>query len=301
VSARSIGPAIGSAAGQATEPASADAALRRATTALSPRAGELAAARLEAELLLAHALGVERPALLLAGPLSAHAQAAFAALVEQRVATGRPVAYLLGRRSFFDLELLVDERVLIPRPESERVVEVALALLAEGQAPAGLLADRGTGSGCLALVLSRARPVLAIDVSAEALQVAEANAARAGLLERVLPVRADGLSCVRPASLALVVANPPYVEPHELAGLPEDVRRHEPHAALVPSEGSVAAMFARLLAEARAALAPRGWLVTEVGAGQAALVAGLASAAGYGWTAIHSDAAGIERVVAARA
>ena len=281
-------------------PASTDACLRRAAAGLVARAGDLGAARLEAELLLAHVLGVERAALLAAPAVPAEAAAAFEALVAARVETGRPVAYTLGRRAFWDLELLVDERVLIPRPESETVVEVALGLLDRGLLPAGDLADRGTGSGCLALALRGARPFLAVESSADALAVAAANVARLRAADRVRLVQADGLSCLRPGRLAAVLANPPYIEPDELDVLPEEVRRHEPVAALVPREGSVRAMFARLLAESRAALAPRGWLVTEVGRGQAALVAGLASAAGYGWTEIHDDAAGIERVVAAR-
>jgi release factor glutamine methyltransferase len=97
-----------------------------------------------------------------------------------------------------------------------------------------------------------------------------------------------------------VLANPPYVEAAEFPRLPEDVRRHEPRAALVPSEGSVQAMYARLLAESRRALRPGGWLVTEVGAGQAGMVAAMASVHGYGWVDVRPDLAGIERVVAAR-
>ena len=281
-------------------PASTDAVLRRAAAALVPRAGDLAAARIEAELLLAHVLGIERAALLAGPPLTTPAAAAFEALVTQRVETARPLAYTLGHRGFWDLDLLVDERVLIPRPETETVVETALALLASGQVPPGAFADRGTGSGCLALALCRQRPVVAIDASAGALEVAARNVARHEAANHVLLVQADGLSCLAPRRLAAILANPPYVEPAELAHLPDEVRRHEPHEALVPLEPTVAAMFARLLAESRAALAPRGWLITEVGAGQAALVAGLASAAGFGWTEIHHDAAGLERVVAVR-
>jgi release factor glutamine methyltransferase len=281
-------------------PASTDAVLRRAAAALVPRAGDLAAARIEAELLLAHVLGVERAALLTGPPLAEAEAAAFESLVAQRVESARPLAYTLGHRGFWDLDLLVDERVLIPRPETETVVETALELLARGQLPPGVFADRGTGSGCLALAVCDQRPVVAIDASADALGVAAANVARCGSGGRVLLVQADGLSCLAPRRLAAVLANPPYVEPAELERLPDEVRRHEPRQALVPREGSVAAMFARLLAESRAALVPRGWLITEVGAGQAALVTALASAAGYGWTEIRADAAGIERVVAAR-
>jgi len=281
-------------------PASMDAALRQAAAALLARAGDLAAARIEAELLLAHVLGVERAALLAGPPLAEPQAAAFETLVGERVRTGRPVAYTLGHKAFWELDLLVDERVLIPRPETELVVEVALDLLATGQMPAGPFADRGTGSGCIALALCSQRPVVAIESNPDALAVAAVNVARRAAGGRVQLVQADGLACLALGRLSAVLANPPYVEPAELERLPDEVRRHEPREALIPREGSVAAMFARLLAESRAALVPRGWLITEVGAGQAALVAGMASAAGYGWTAIHHDAAGIERVVAAR-
>jgi release factor glutamine methyltransferase len=218
----------------------------------------------------------------------------------ERARTGRPVAYLIGRRGFLEFELQVDERVLVPRPESELLIEVLDELLASGALPAGPLVDRGTGSGNLALGVRGRRKVLALDSSAGALAVAHANFARLLPQAAILPLRADGLLCVRAATAAAVLANPPYVEHDELPLLPEDVRRHEPAEALVPGEGSVRAMFMRLLAESRAALVPRGWLLTEVGVGQAALVAELASVSGFGWVEVRSDLAGIERVVAAR-
>jgi release factor glutamine methyltransferase len=220
--------------------------------------------------------------------------------VTERAETGRPVAYLVGSRGFLELELTVDERVLVPRPETEIVVECFLALLAGGAVPSGPVADRGTGSGNIALAVCDRRPVIATDISRDALAVASANVAACGARGRVQLVAADGLRCLRAESLAAVLANPPYVAPEDVARLPEDVRRHEPLVALVPGEGSVPAMFTRLLAESRAALRPGGWLVTEVGAGQAALVASLASVHGFGWVDIHPDLSGIERVVAAR-
>ena len=278
----------------------APALLAAATAALRARAGDLAAARLEAELLLAHALGVGRERLLTLTAVPATAARAFERDVMERARTGRPVAYLVGRRGFLEFELAVDGRVLVPRPESELIIEVLDELLAAGTLPPGPLVDRGTGSGNLALGVRGRRPVLALDLSADALDVAGANLATLLPRARRLLVRADGLSCLRPSSVAAVLANPPYVEPDEFARLPEDVRLHEPAVALVPGEGSARAMFARLLREARAALLPGGWLITEVGAGQAAWVAELASVLGFGWTDVRRDLAGIERVVAAR-
>jgi release factor glutamine methyltransferase len=292
---------VGSAAGAASGSTSlVDRLLRDAAQRLGPRAGDAATARIEAELLLAHVLGTSRSALLLAPPVTAEAASDYAQLVAERVATGRPVAYTVGRRAFFDLVLRVDPRVLVPRPETETVVEVALDLLRSGGLPPGPLVDRGTGSGCLALALCRERPVLALDIDADALDLAGENVRATDASTRVGLVRADGLSCLRPGSVAAVVANPPYVEARDVEQLPEDVARHEPRHALVPAEGSVPDMFARLLDESRAALQPGGWLITEVGAGQAGLVAGMASLRGFGWVSVTPDLAGIERVVAAR-
>jgi release factor glutamine methyltransferase len=275
--------------------------LRAASVALLARAGDADGARLEAELLMLHALGEGgRERLITLRALPPEAEERFRAAVAERLATGRPVAYLVGHREFLEFDLLVDERVLVPRPETETVAEVLDALLERGALPPGPIVDRGTGSGNLALAVRGRRPVLATDISAGALEVARANLQRCGPEHRVLLVRADGLSCLRPGSVAAVVANPPYIESAELPTLAEDIRRHEPAAALVPGEGSARAMFTRLLGEARAALAPGGWLVTEVGAGQAAMVMELASVLGFAWVEAQNDLAGIERVVAAR-
>lgn len=278
---------------------SADALLARAAARLLPRAGAAAAARLEAEVLLAHALDAPRSRLLLLDAVPEPARLRFERDVDERVATGRPVAYLTGRRGFLEFELEVGPAVLVPRPESELLVERWHALLDGGSLPPGPVADRGTGSGNLALGVRGRRPVLALDNSAPALGVARRNLRRWPAWP-VQPVLADGLSCAAPGSLAAVLANPPYVEPSEFASLPEDVRRHEPRGALVPGEGSVRAMFARLLAEARAALVPGGWLLSELGAGQAGLVTALASAGGYERIELLPDLAGHPRVLMAR-
>jgi release factor glutamine methyltransferase len=287
-------PAVGSAA------ASAEGALRSAAARLTDRAGGLSGARLEAEVLLAQLLGLTRAQLLLHGDLTRAQRSSFELQVSRRVDTGVPVSYLTGRRGFRDLELLVDERVLVPRPETEGVVDLFEELLAAGQVPAGHLVDRGTGSGNIALAVCAKRPVLGTDLSPDALEVAALNRRDAPQGARLSLVRADGLGFLRPASVAAVLANPPYVEQEEVAALPEDVRCHEPLMALVPSEGTAQAMYERLLDESHAALRPGGWLVTEVGAEQASLVAGLASARGYGNVTVRADLAGIDRIVAGR-
>jgi len=299
--------------------ASVEALLREASRRLRSRVG--ADARAEAEILLAHVLGVDRARLLALDAVGDEPAAAFRALVAERADRARPVAYLTGRKGFRDLELLVDERVLVPRPETELVVDVVEELLAEGRVPPGPLVDRGTGSAALALALATRRPVLAIDLSADALVVAALNLAReraraagdraaadgdrgrAGdpgvRLHPCQLCRADGLTALRPRSVAVVVANPPYVRAEDFDALPPEVRDHEPALALVPDDGTVAETFARLAREAAAALVPGGWLVTEMGQDQSALVGDALVAAGFEQPALREDLAGIERVASA--
>jgi release factor glutamine methyltransferase len=254
--------------------------------------------------LLAHVLGVERAALLAHGALSDPQVARFRELVRSRVDSGRPVAYLVGRRGFLDLDLFVDERVLVPRPETEHVFEVLLEVSAAGRLPDGPVVDRGTGSGALALGLAKrlARPVIGVDLSAAALEVAVLNRERcAGSgIGRVVFVRADCLTCFADRSLAAVVANPPYIEEAEFAVLPEDVRRHEPRMALVPDGGCAEDHYARLIQESSRVLVDGGWLVTEVGQGQASRVAAQLREAHWDPVTITKDLAGIGRVVSAR-
>jgi release factor glutamine methyltransferase len=258
----------------------------------------LATPRLDAELLLAHALGKDRVALYTHydQPLEAGELAAFRELVKRRLA-GEPVAYLIGRREFRSLELRVDGRVLVPRPETETVVEVALGLLTE---PARVV-DVGTGSGAIALALKRAWPaceVLAVDLSPDAAQVARANAERLGLAVAVLV--GDLLQPVAErAPLDLIASNPPYVPSGEVAALPAEVRC-EPHLALDGGADGLQ-VIERLIAAAPPLLAATGALVLEVGAGQAPAVAERLRRDGrYQEPSLTRDLAGIERVVAAR-
>ena len=175
---------------------------------------------LDAELLLAHALGVGRARLRSHGEEipAADAAARFLALIERRAA-GEPVAYILGRKDFWTLELTVSPAVLVPRPETELLVERALALHPGDQAKA---ADLGTGSGAIALALATVRPgwrIVATDISATALAVARANAVALGL-ERTEMVEGDWLACLPGHTIRPAVDNPPYVAPEDPALAP---------------------------------------------------------------------------------
>jgi release factor glutamine methyltransferase len=246
--------------------------------------------RLDAEVLLAHALGVDRLAMLADGRATVQGPAvrAFQNAVRRRSVEREPVAYITGVKGFRHLDLHVDARVLIPRPETETLVEAALGLPQSAR-----VVDVGTGSGAVALALKDERPDLAVtatDVSEEALAVARANAARLGL--DVCFVPADLLEGV--GELDAVVSNPPYVE--EGADLPPEIVRHEPAEALYAGLDGLA-VVRRLVAQAGEREA--AFLAVEVGAGQALAVEELARAAGFGRTERRADLAGIERVVAA--
>jgi len=254
--------------------------------------------RLDAELLIGHALGLPRIELYtnFDRPLDEPELAACRALLERR---GRrePVAYILGRWGFHGLDLAVDGRVLVPRPETEVLVERCLALLDGLQAPR--FADVGTGSGAIALAVKAARPdasVTATDVSADALAVARANAAALGL--EVELVEADLLAGVE-GRFAVVASNPPYIGEGEMAALEPEVAEYEPLLATVAGPAGTE-VLERLVAAAPGALEPGGSLVVECGAGQAAAVRGLMAAAGAAETSAEPDLAGIDRVVAGR-
>ena len=250
--------------------------------ALAAAIARLAAAgvpepRADAEVLLARALDTTRAGLVVGArrPLPGTAARDFAALVGRR-AGREPLHYILGEREFWSLPLAVDRRVLVPRPETELVVETALRL-----APAARrVLDVGTGSGAIAAALARELPaarVWASDVDTDALAVARANLARQA--PGVALVCGDLLAPFRTAAFDLVAANPPYVADAELGGLAPEVRDHEPRVALAAGPDGLAAL-GRLMAEAPRVLAPGGWLVVEVGAGQAAAVRRLAEEAG---------------------
>ena len=251
--------------------------------------------RLDAELLLAEAVGVDRTALFtdpgreVAGP----AVRAFQDAVRRRSIGREPVAYILGRKGFRHIDLLVDARVLVPRPETELLVEVALAL-----PPGARVVDVGTGSGAIALALAHERPdlsVIATDVSADALEVGRANAAALGL---AVDLR-EGDLLAGVGECDAVLSNPPYVCEGDRATLAPEIAHHEPAGALFAGTDGLD-VIRRLVPAAAAALTPGGLLAIEVGAGQAPAVAALLSEDGFADVRAHDDLAGIQRVVAGR-
>jgi release factor glutamine methyltransferase len=252
-------------------------------------------ARLDAELLLAHTLGLQRIDLYtdFERPLTAPERELYEAALSRRE-VHEPVAYILGEWGFRRLTLAVDRRALIPRPETEIVVERVLALLAARDAPDVL--DVGTGTGAIALAIADEHPgarVTAIDASEDALELARDNVRRTGL-----PVdlrQADVKTAFPPGPWDLVVSNPPYVDPEDLATLMPDVRDWEPQHALVGR--GVTEAVAR---GAAATLRPGGAVVLEVGDGRAPVAAALLD--GLGFTAVRAtpDLAGRDRVVEGR-
>jgi release factor glutamine methyltransferase len=256
--------------------------------------------RLDAELLLAEATGRSRAALV-ADPGAEVLPAAgrrFGEMVRRRLRR-EPVAYILGRKGFRRLELAVDRRVLVPRPETELLVELALELR-----PARVL-DVGTGSGAIALAVADELPgceVTASDTSPAALAVARANAERLGLSERVRFV--EGTLPDDERGWDLVLANLPYVAERDWPSLQPEVTRYEPREALLAGPDGLDAYRAfipeRSLLLSRYATQKKGALAVELGEGQAPAVAELMRAAGFGETEVRRDLAGIERVVVGR-
>lgn len=252
-------------------------------------------ARLDAELLVGHALGMPRLDLYLHHdrPLTADELAAIRPLLRRR-ADLEPVAYIVGEVGFRRLVLRTDARALMPRPETETLVEVALALLPRG----GRLVDVGTGAGPIALSVKHERPdadVLAIDVSDAALALARANAERLGL---EVAFAVSDLLADLPGRFDVIAANLPYVPDGDPRTEP-GVVRHEPHLALWGGPDGLD-LIRRLVEQAPARLSPGGAVVLEVSDEQAAGVQGLLVAAGLGAVERHRDLAGVERVLSAR-
>ncbi|OIO00858.1 MAG: protein-(glutamine-N5) methyltransferase, release factor-specific [Desulfovibrionaceae bacterium CG1_02_65_16] len=259
--------------------------------------------RLASELLACRAFGLTRLELLTRRDQRPGLErlAAFSRLVERREA-GEPTAYILGQREFFGLVFAVTPDVLIPRPETELIVEQALRLFQSG-APLAF-ADFGTGSGALAVTIAHEFPNahgLAVDISPAALDVARSNARFNGVEERLEFRLADFMRMsLPPASLDLVVANPPYVTEDEHAALAREVRDFEPRLALVSPECGLAHLRG-LLPVAAAALRPGGMLLCELGCGQGARALSLAADAAPGLcdAVILKDHAGLDRILLA--
>lgn len=268
--------------------------LRRSTAYLAERGSP--SARLDAELLLGHALGLERLHLYTESerPLTESELQAARALLGRR---GRrePLAYITGTRAFRRLALEVGPGVLVPRPETEVLVEWALEVASGAQA----VLDWGTGSGAIALALADEAPsltVTAVDRSPDALAVASANGARLGL--DVEWIESDGFAALRGRRFDLIAANPPYLRDDELAQAPPELG-FEPRSALVSGPTGLEDLE-RICAQAPAHLRPGGWLLVELGAGQHAAVEALMATAGFTGVATRADLAGIGRVVGGR-
>ncbi len=270
--------------------------LARARAALEATSGT---ARLDAEVLLAQALGWSRVRLLAHSGASLDPARAcrFEALVERR-RDGEPIAYITGRREFWSLDLAVTPDTLIPRPETEHLVEAVLGVVAEDGT--ATIADVGTGAGTVALALALERPrsfVLGSDHSAVAVAVARANAVRLGA-GNVSFIVADACAALAPRRWSVIVSNPPYVAEHDPHLLTGDVR-FEPRAALVAGPRGLA-MLETLARQGPARLTDGGWLVLEHGHDQGPAVRALLSRAGLGAIETIRDLSGNERVTLGR-
>ncbi len=280
-----------------TAPCTIAAALARATARLQRNADATSAA-LDAQLLLAHALAQPRSSLLAhdTDVLRPEQAAAFEQFVSRR-ANGEPLAYITGRKEFWSLPLHVTPDVLVPRPETELLVERALALL---PAQVARVADLGTGAGAIALALATERPrwhIAATDQSFAALAVAEGNARALGLGN----VRFVGGSWFEPLvgeHFDLIASNPPYIAAGDCA-LADPALRHEPTAALTSGATGLEALAA-LIAGAGTHLNTNGWVLLEHGAGQQREVADLLVAQGFRHVRCHADLAGLPRMTEAQ-
>ena len=258
-------------------------------------------AAFDAEVLARRALGWDRAAYL--ARCREPAPPAFGERFDLLVARRRrrePVARITGSREFWGLDVEVTPAVLVPRPESELLVETALARLGDRTARWSV-ADVGAGSGCLAIALARELPrarVTATDVCPDAIAVARRNAARHGVADRIAFHCADLLDG-RPGPFDLIVSNPPYVPDTAVGALAPEVRRHDPPAALRGGPDGLDTVR-RLVAAAARRLRKGGWLVMEVGAGQDREAAAIGRRAGMRTVAAHPDLQGIPRAVVMR-
>jgi len=261
--------------------------------------------RLDADLLLGHALGLDRVELYARTDqkVDDESRRAFRQLVKRRAA-GEPVAYLVGHKEFWQLDLTTDDRAIVPRPETEVVVEVALDRLPE---PNGELrvADIGTGTGAIALALARERPALALaatDVSREALELAGENAEAHELGDRIELFDGDLFEALPEAwrPLDLVVANPPYVPERDRDEVTIEVRDYEPDGALFAGPEGLE-VIERLVPAAREWLSDGGWLVFEIGHRQREAARQLLEEAGYTEIDIRRDYEGRYRVASGKA
>jgi len=260
-------------------------------------------ARLDAELLLAHTLSCSRLDLYLTPdkPVDDAEKTRFKSLIKRR-SRCEPVAYITGQKEFWSRSFRVTSDVLIPRPETERLVEITLALMDQYASPR--IVELGTGSGCIAITLALERPdanILAGDISGSALDVARSNAAALRAGDRIQFYNGswfDGIEkWVEPASIDLVVSNPPYIRSADVHDLQPDIRDYEPVSALDGGNSGVEA-YHEIAEGAAYWLRPGGRLVLEIGYNQAEAVESVLSQHQFRAIDIHTDAAGRDRVIA---
>lgn len=261
----------------------------------------LSSPRLDAELLLTNALGIDRVRLVIESEraLNDTELGLYRSLIQRR-RTGEPIAYILGRREFYGLSIAVDRRALVPRPDTETLVEVALERT-RSRSMYGRALDLCTGTGCVAVAFARSRPtwrVLASDVSSDAAGLAWENARRHGVTFSLGVVEGDLFAPVAGQRFELVTANPPYIPSAELAELAPDIRDFEPRLALDGGPDGLDVVRA-VIRGALSHLEREGVLAVEIGYGQAASVRALFEQAGFRDIDVRRDYGGVERVVSA--
>lgn len=264
------------------------------------RSDELAArSRADSTLLLRHVLDIPQAELYAYRErhLTLLQLKTFQAMIDERF-RGKPIQYITGEQEFFGLPFHVTPDVLIPRPETEHLVEATIARLQDHAAPR--IADVGTGSGAITVALAHALPraeIIALDCSEAALAVAKENAVRNGVAERIRFVQSDLLAAVTAENFDAIVSNPPYVANSERKSLAVEVREYEPSLALFAGPTGLE-IYQRLIPEAQSMLTPGGWLLMEIGYDQSGAVAQLLQ----GWDAVEfiADLQGIPRVAIAR-
>ena len=255
--------------------------------------------RLDAELLLTNALGIDRVRLVIESErcLNDAELGLYRSLIQRR-RTGEPVAYILGRREFYGISFAVDRRALVPRPDTETLVEVALERT-HARSMYGRALDLCTGSGCVAVAYARARPtwrVTASDISREALGLAWENARRAGAAFSLRVVEGNLFAPFDGERFELITANPPYIPSAELGALAPDIRDFEPRVALDGGTDGLDVVRA-VVAGASAHLEPNGVLAVEVGHDQAPRTTELFKRSGFVEVGVQKDYGGHERVV----
>jgi release factor glutamine methyltransferase len=255
----------------------------------------------EARVSLCAASGVSQVALITAPDEALGSAARKVQEVAERRATGEPLSRIVGKREFWGLSLAISPRVLDPRPETETIVEAALSILSDRREGQLSILDLGVGSGALLCALltefGSARGV-GVDISADTADIARGNLEACGLSLRA-EIRVGDWTSGLEGRFDLIVSNPPYIPTADLAGLPREVRDFDPWLALDGGIDGLAA-YRRIFLESRRILAPGGWLLVELGVGQATDVSAIANQCGFTDVRTYQDLAGAHRVVAAR-